>query len=192
MLTRFAFLLLSFIVLIASQTGFVAPALVIPAALGVVFFLILVLRRPSGPAGRSRFGKRKQIIVDGSNVMYWKDGEPRLDSVVEVIINLTRQGFAPGVIFDANVGYLLTGKFKNTNAMAKLLGLPEKRVMVVPKGEPADRFILQAARELGARVVSNDRFRDWVEDFPEIGDPGHVIKGRHQQGDVKLLTDAWE
>ena len=130
------------------------------------------------------------MIVDGSNVLYWKDGEPRLDSVADVLAKLKALGFTPGVMFDANVGYLLTGRFLNDAAMSRLLNLPKNRVMVAPKGTPADELILQAARDLGAQIVTNDRYRDWVEAFPEISDPGHLIKGRYQQGDVKLLTEA--
>ena len=94
------------------------------------------------------------------------------------------------VMFDANVGYHLSGEFMNDAAMSKLLKLPKDRVLVAPRGTPADEMILQAARDLGARIVTNDRYRDWVEAFPEITDPGYLIQGRYQQGDVKLLTEA--
>ena len=190
MLLRLFCLIGSAVVLVASLTGFAAPALVIPASLGVLLFLVLVLRPRSGPPGRGLFGKRRQVIVDGSNVMYWKDGEPRLDSVSDVLAKLTALGFTPGVMFDANVGYHLSGEFMNDAAMSKLLKLPKNRVLVAPSGTPADEMILRAARDLGARIVTNDRYRDWVEAFPEITDPGYLIKGRYQQGDVKLLTEA--
>ncbi len=190
MLFRLLCLGFSVVVLVASLTGFAAPALVIPASIGVVLFFILVLRRPAGPPGRGAFGQRQQIIVDGSNVMYWKDGEPRLDSVLEVVLKLKALGFTPGVMFDANVGYLLMGDFKNDAAMSELLRLPKDRVLVAPRGTTADEMILQAARDLGARIVTNDRFRDWAESYPEVTDPGFLIQGRYQQGDVKLLTDA--
>lgn len=176
--------------LIASLTGFAPPALVIPAGLFAPLFLWLTIRGLGRKPGKSRLGKREQVIVDGSNVMYWKDGEPRLDCLTEVMFKLSKMGFEPGVIFDANVGYLLTGAHKNDTAMSKLLAIPKARVLVAPKGTPADAMILQAARDLGARIVTNDRFRDWVKTYPEIKDPGHLIRGRYQQGDLKLLTDA--
>jgi len=189
MLIRLFLLALSAVVLIASQTGFAAPSLVIPASMGVILFLILVMRCPARPPGRGIFGKRKQVIVDGSNVMYWKDGEPRLDSVVDVLAKLTALGFSPGVMFDANVGYTLTGEFKNDAAMSKLLKLPKSRVLVAPNGVAADEMILQAARDLSAPIVSNDKFRDWAHTFPEITNPGYLIRGSYQQGDLKLLTN---
>lgn len=189
----FAYLILLVIstaALIAALTGLAPPALVIPAGLFTPIFLWLTYRGLGRKPGRNRLGKRQQVIVDGSNVMYWKDGEPRLDSVAEVLFQLSRMGFDPGVIFDANVGYLLTGKHKNAEAMSKLLSVPKASVMVAPRGTPADTMILQAARDLGARIVTNDRFRDWSEAFPEITKPGFLIQGRYQQGDIKLLTET--
>lgn len=183
-------LVISCAALFASLTGLAAPALVIPAALFTPLFLWLTWRGLGRKPGKNRLGKRQQIIVDGSNVMYWKDGEPRLDSVAEVLAKLSKMGFDPGVIFDANVGYLLTGNHKNDEAMSKLLRVSKESVLVAPKGTTADTMILQAARDLGARIVTNDRFRDWYEAYPEVSKPGYLIQGRYQQGDIKLLTDA--
>ena len=121
--------------------------------------------------------KPKWILVDGSNVMYWRDRTPQLDALRAVIGHLTAQGYTPGVVFDANAGYLIAGKYQHHGAMGALLGLPEDRVMVVGKGEPADTVLLAAARDLGAQIVTNDRYRDWAEAHPEVNAPGHLIKG---------------
>lgn len=118
--------------------------------------------------------------------MHWQDGVPRLEAVREVLSCLKAQGYSPGVIFDANAGYLLSGAYMHDSVLAKALGLPRDRVMVVPKGTPADPAILTAARDLGARIVTNDRYRDWIEDYPEISQPGHLIRGAFQDGKVLL------
>ena len=128
----------------------------------------------------------KAVIIDGSNVMHWQDGTPDLATVRLVIEALTRKGFSPGVVFDANAGYLLTGKYQHDQSLSRALGLPENRVMVVPKGTPADPTILTAARDMQARVVTNDKFRDWVGDYPEIRNPGHLIRGDIKNGQVDL------
>lgn len=117
------------------------------------------------------------VIIDGSNVMHWKDGTPDLATVRLVVDQPTVKGFTPGVVFDANAGYLLTGKYQHDGSLSRDLGLHEDKVMVVAKGTPADPAILTAARDMKARVVTNDRFRDWTGDFPEIRTPGHLISG---------------
>jgi hypothetical protein len=58
--------------------------------------------------------------------------------------------------------------------------------MVVPKGTPADPTILAAARDLGAPVLTNDRYRDWAEAHPEIRTPGHLIRGGYRDGGLHL------
>lgn len=139
-------------------------------------------------APRRRKLKQKLIVVDGSNVMHWKDNTPQLSTLLEVLRALEARGFSPGVVFDANAGYKIAGIYKHDFGFGKVLGLPQDRVMVVNKGEPADPVVLAAAAEHGVRVVSNDRFRDWAADFPEVTDPAHFLRGGYRDG-VLWLED---
>lgn len=156
-----------------------------PAALASLLILLRDLLRRA----LRRVRARSWVVVDGSNVMHWKDGEPRIATVREVIGRLSSMGFTPGVVFDANAGYKLAGRYQHDRALGRLLGLPEDHVMVVPKGEPADPVLLAAARDLGARVVSMDRFRDWEEMFPEIRKRGYLIRGGYRDGALWLDLD---
>ena len=61
--------------------------------------------------------------------------------------------------------------------------------MVVPKGTPADPYILKAARDHRGRIVSRDQFRDWSEAHPEIATPGHLVKGGYRGGKLGLALD---
>lgn len=144
----------------------------------------------TGPPRRGVFARKqtppRYVVVDGSNVMHWKDNVPQIESVRAVVSQLTAAGYAPGVVFDANAGYKLMGKYRHDDALGKLLGLPQDRVMVVNKGMPADPVILASAKALGARIVSNDRFRDWADTHPEVRVPGHVIAGGYRNGQVWL------
>jgi hypothetical protein len=147
-------------------------------------------RRPRRIVPRRLQGIKKQIIVDGSNVMHWKDNSAQLATLLEVLRALEARGYSPGVVFDANAGYKLSGSYKHDFAFGRLLGLPRDRVMVVNKGEPADPIVLKAARLHGVRVVSNDRFRDWVTDFPEVAEPAHFLRGGYRDGVLWLQPDA--
>lgn len=156
-----------------------------PAAIASLFLLLRAWARRRASASVPGQGQNP-VVVDGSNVMHWHGGTPRIETVREVLAALAAGGATAGVVFDANAGYLLSGRYRHDGYLARALGLPEDRVMVVPKGRPADPFILTAARDMGARVVTNDRFRDWAGDFPEIADRAHLIRGGYRDGRLWL------
>lgn len=159
--------------------------LAVPCAIASLILLLrAALRKPP-------IGPQKSLILDGSNVMHWRDGKPSIDTVWEVVTRLKSQGNRCGVMFDANAGYLLADRYQHDGVLARQLRLPKDRVMVAPKGTPADPMILQAARDMGAKVVTNDRFRDWADQFPEVAEPGFLIKGGYRDGALWLdLDDA--
>ena len=162
------------------------PASFLWAAVGVIAGLLLLVFFLVRRARRVRRGKPKWVVVDGSNVMYWKDNNPRIETVREVVDHLAASGFTPGVMFDANAGYLLTGRYEHDGTFEKLLNLPKDHVMVVNRGNPADLSILAAARDLGARIVTNDRYREWAKTYPEVRRPGHLIRGEYRNGRLWL------
>ncbi len=179
------------LLLLLSLAG-VAVALVLPGYEDVLLLagpcavaaLLLVLR--ALVARRGEAPARNHVLIDGSNVMHWRDNTPQIDTLREVIAHLRGLGLAPGVIFDANAGYLLTGKYRHDGAMARYLGLPEDRVMVVPKGTVADTTLLTVARDMDAPIVTNDRYRDWAAEYPEIAEPGRLIRGGYRDGALWL------
>lgn len=131
-----------------------------------------------------------RVVIDGSNVMHWHKGKPKIETVRQVVRELRNQGFSPGVVFDANAGHVLTGEYRDENYFRRVLGLERDCIMVVEKGTPADPVILQAAQKCQGRVVSNDRFRDWVKDHPELEEDGYVIRGGFRSGKLWLGLPA--
>jgi hypothetical protein len=156
------------------------------AIAAVILLLVSLLRRRAA----SPTTQPTWIVVDGSNVLHWKDGTPQIGALRDVVKRLSALGYTPGVVFDANAGYLISGRYQHDYALGRLLGLSEERVMVVPKGTPADVFILRAARDLGARIVTNDRYRDWAEAHPEVREAGTLIRGGFRGDDLWLDLDA--
>lgn len=163
--------------------------LALPALVASLYLLARSLLARSLLARPGRAAAPKWIVIDGSNVMHWADGKPRLSSLRAVIDRLTALGFTPGVVFDANAGYKIGDRYQHDGALGKMLGLPADRVMVVAKGTPADPALLTAARDIGARIVSNDRFRDWAGAHPEVTEPGHLVRGGFQGGKLWLDFD---
>ena len=72
-------------------------------------------------------------------------------------------------------------------ALAALIGLllllaglrrtTRKRPARKPQRPRRPALILDAARHLDARVVTNDRYRDWAGDYPEVTKSGFLIRG---------------
>lgn len=175
-----------FVTLVASTVALSVPSLsdlILVTGPCVLASLLLILQ---ASLRRGRHGAEKYVVIDGSNVMHWKDGTPQIEALHEVVAHLMAHGFTPGVVFDANVGHLVAGKYQHDGAMGKLLGLQQDNVIVVNKGSPSDPVILATARDLGARIVTNDRYRDWVEAHPEIKEPGHLIRGGYRDGQLWL------
>ncbi|MCF3596246.1 hypothetical protein LZG00_19860 [Rhodobacteraceae bacterium LMO-12] len=185
----FAPLILLFVSLLGSVFALLNPQwfdfllLGIPCTLASLFLLIRAIVRQ---ASDRRERAKNWVILDGSNVMYWRDNIPKIETVREVVLHCQALGKAVSVVFDANVGYLIADKYLDDPVLARMLGLPEKQVLVVPKGTPADPIILQAAREFSARIVTNDQFRDWVDDHPELRAPGLLITGGYRSGTLSL------
>jgi hypothetical protein len=154
-----------------------------PCAIASLVLLGLAYRRRD--AGTDRVPKN-WVVVDGSNVMHWKDDTPQIATLSDVLNHLEARGFVVRIVFDANAGYKLSDRYQHDGALARMFHLPENQVLVVPKGMPADPVILRTARDLGVRVVSNDRYRDWEETHPEVRTPGHLIRGGYRDGQLWL------
>lgn len=185
-------MMIPFLLFVAAVAGIVAAVklpgwsdlllLAVPCALASLFLLARVVWRllevrPNAQA-------ENWIVVDGSNVLHWQDNQPEIAVVRAVVQHLVALGFSPLVVFDATAGYKISGKYEHDFALSRLLGLPEARVMVVERGTPADPVLLSCARGLGARIVTNDRYRDWACAHPEVREAGHLIRGGVRDGVV--------
>lgn len=135
---------------------------------------------------RNRRRSSRPAVIDGSNLLYWKDNSLSLDPVREAVQLLKAAGYRPYVIFDANAGYLVENRYLNGRNFAKRLGLSVSQTLVAPRGQPADPLILAFARDSGGIVISRDRFRDWAEAFPAETAPGRVVSGGYRGGRFRL------
>jgi hypothetical protein len=148
--------------------------------------LFLFPRLRSRPRPAPRLVEEDWVLIDGSNVMHWQDNTPSLQTVRKVVDQVRDLGYVPGVVFDANAGWKLAGRYLHDQDFARVLGIDTRQVLVVAKGTQADPFLLQTAREFRARIVTNDRFRDWSEAHPEVQTPGFLIGGAAVDGAIRL------
>ena len=108
-------------------------------------------------------------LIDGSNVAHATEGEaPRLANILLVRDKLAEQGFEPLIVADA----ALRHQIDNPESYERLVD--DGTIHQAPAGTDADYFLLAFAKELGATLVSNDRFRDRSRQFAEVRQ--HVIR----------------
>lgn len=101
-------------------------------------------------------------IVDGSNVAHSSEGGVvRLENIRLVCEKLAEQGYEPVIVVDAALRHQIDEK----DEYERLVDIGS--IKQAPAGTDADYFILSFARELDASVVSNDRFKDRLDAFPE-------------------------
>lgn len=131
---------------------------------------------------------RKSVVVDGSNVMHWNGGTPKLETLQEIVRHMVKRGYHVTVIFDANAGYKIASRYMRADEFARRLGLPKDSVRVMDRGQPADPFLFETAKRQRSRILSNDRFRDWLEQHPDLAQDGKVIRGGYDNG--KLWMQA--
>ena len=118
--------------------------------------------RPKHTERQERSGK---VLVDGSNVAHSSEGEKaRLRNIELVVQKLEGEGLEPIVVADA----ALRHQIDEVDRYEALL--EEGHIRQAPAGTDADYFILSFARELDANIVSNDRFRDRLDAFPDARD----------------------
>lgn len=104
------------------------------------------------------------VLIDGSNLMDWDIDAGRaktasLRPINQVIAALKAKGVAAGVVFDADAGQRLEGRFLSHDALAARL--PDAiDVLVVDQDRSADEVLVEMAHSEGLVIVSNDPFRD--------------------------------
>lgn len=110
--------------------------------------------------------EKKQIaIVDGSNVAYSTERkQPRLKNILLMCDKLQEDGLEPIIVVDAALRHQIDQEQQYEEMVQR------GSIRQAPAGTDADFFIVSFARELDASVVSNDRFRDHSNAFPELDD----------------------
>ena len=108
---------------------------------------------------------REVVVIDGANVAYEErsaGGKPKLSNLLKVKRELEERGFEAVIIVDASLKYGI-----DDQAQLETL-IRSQQVRQVPAGTDADYFIIQFADQLDARVVTNDRYKDYAEQYPWV------------------------
>ena len=123
------------------------------------------------------------VLVDGSNVAHSTEGEKaQLANILAVREKMTEEGFEPVVVVDAALRHQIDDRAGYEQLVESGI------VRQAPAGTDADYFILSFARELDARIVSNDRFRDRIAAFPDAAE--RIIRYMIVENEVVLERRA--
>lgn len=125
------------------------------------------------------------LLIDALNVAYWCGSPPSLRLPLTLLDGALAAGHDAWLIFDASAPYRLSD---DASEYAELLA-STARVTVVASGRPADIALLKQARDTGARLISNDRYRDHRRRFRRlIDDPARLLGG--SVGDDRVRVPA--
>ncbi|MBI5680815.1 MAG: Zc3h12a-like ribonuclease [Methanobacterium sp.] len=119
-----------------------------------------------------------KVIVDASNVAHFgkgKDGKPSLNNVLNAIESLKKLGYEPFTIADASLRHEIDEKEEFTKL------LEENKIHQVPAGTTADHFILKIAEDENGKILSNDIFREYNDEFKDIASrriPYNIKEGK--------------
>jgi predicted nucleic acid-binding protein len=103
------------------------------------------------------------VLIDGSNVAHSSEGEKaRLANILLIEEKIREDGMEPIIVADAALRHQIDDRGQYEELV------DTGRIKQAPAGTDADYFILSFARELGASVVSNDRYRDRIARYPEV------------------------
>ncbi|WP_439102442.1 NYN domain-containing protein [Congregibacter sp.] len=114
--------------------------------------------------GASALFAGRHFVLDGTNIaLLHGPRHPELRYVLAIAQHLGKNGGSFTCFFDANTSYLFRdGRPEQLACFEQLISEQPwaEHFRVVPSGTQADPWILEHAKEEGADVISNDRFKD--------------------------------
>jgi hypothetical protein len=120
---------------------------------------------------------RDVVVIDGANVAYEErsgGGKPKLANLLKVRRELEERGLDPVIIVDASLKYDIDDQ-EQIEALIR-----SQQIRQVPAGTDADFFILEIAHQHHARIVTNDQYKNYLEQYPWIPErrlPYMIVKG---------------
>lgn len=121
--------------------------------------------------------KLPPLFIDGSNVAWnygskEKGDKPLIKNILTAAEAATEKGFTDIWVFlDANLVYETEDKDLLTDLQNKF------RIEKTPAGTDADSFIIEYAKKSNGYILSNDRFKDYIERHQDYADfiNGHRV-----------------
>jgi len=110
-------------------------------------------------------GDNLKVIIDASNVAHYQKGQnskAKLSNIIAAVKALEKGNHDFLIIADASLRHNIDDK----ETYVKLV--EDEIIDEVPVGTIADHYILELADEENAKILSNDKFRDFASEFPDV------------------------
>lgn len=126
-----------------------------------------------------------KVVIDASNVAHTnkkEDSKPLMSNILAAVDALKESGDEFVIIADASLRHEIDDK----EQYEKLL--ESDNVEEAPAGMDADHFILELATNENAKILSNDKFRDYADEFTNINSmriPFLIENGRLTIGKIR-------
>jgi hypothetical protein len=105
---------------------------------------------------------RKKLAVDITNILNLdkdKNGEIKIENVLNLYNTVVKLGFVPHLIADASMKYQLDSDDQYEDLKDK------KIIYQSPAGTEADEWVLEVAKREGCKFLTNDLYRDYRNEF---------------------------
>lgn len=106
-----------------------------------------------------------KVVIDASNVAHSgkeKNSSPKLQNILSAVKALEDKENDFVIMADASLKHEIDDKEKYLHLVE------EEAIEEVPSGNNADHFILELAEEENAKILSNDLFREFNDEFKDI------------------------
>lgn len=126
-----------------------------------------------------------KVMVDAANVAHFgrkKDAKPSLEYIIKATKALEKLGYEPILVADASLRHEIDQKEEFNQLLDK------DEIQQVPSGTTADHFILKMAEEEDAKILSNDIFREFNDEFQDIA--SRRIPYSFKNGEISVGTSS--
>lgn len=106
-------------------------------------------------------GDPLKMIIDASNIAHHQN-KAIMKRIIEAIKAVKKLGFKPIVVADASLKHKIDDEEKYKEYIKRGV------IKEVPAGTNADHYILKLAEEEDAKILSNDNFREFRDEFKNI------------------------
>lgn len=135
---------------------------------------------PAEPAAKTLPMAGQDFVLDGTNIaLLHGPVKPELRYVLALTHYLCENGATVCCFFDANTPYRFRdARSEQWSCFEQVITEQPwaETFRLVPSGTEADQWILELAKQQGAAVVSNDRFRDRAKSHRWIWKRRHGVK----------------